>query len=173
MMILPDTIVAATSAPREAVHAAWPLVYAALQKHKVASWRSQIGAIATITVEVPPWKPIREYASGEAYEGREDLGNTEPGDGVRYKGRGFIQLTGKSNYKAYGALIGVNLIQSPNRALEPEIAAEVFALYWKWKKVAAACDIPDWRKVRKLVNGGYNGWKHFAAIIDKLDVRDE
>jgi len=173
MMILPDTIVEVTGAPRNAVHVAWPLVYAALEKHGVASWRSQIGAIATINVEVPKWKPIKEYASGEAYEGRLDLGNTEPGDGVRFKGRGFIQLTGRSNYRAYGRLMDINLERAPNLALEPEIAAEVFALYWKWKKVAAACDEPNWRKVRKLVNGGYNGWKEFAAIIDKLDVRDE
>jgi hypothetical protein len=168
MMLLPDTIVAATGAPRDAVHANWPLVYAALEKHGVASLRSQIGAIATIAVEVPPFKPIPEYASGEAYEGRADLGNTQPGDGKRYKGRGFIQLTGRANYRAYGRLMDVDLEKTPRLALEPEIAAQVFALYWKWKKVAAACDAADWKRVRRLVNGGLNNWTLFYKVVKAL-----
>lgn len=175
-MILPDAIVAATGAPREAVHANWPLVYAALEKHGVASLRSQVGAIATICVETGvsvkgknlTFQPINELASGEAYEGRADLGNTQPGDGKRFKGRGYIQLTGRTNYRAYGKLMGVDLEGSPALALDPKNAAEVFALYWKWKKCAAAADAGDWKAVRRRVNGGLNGWKPFYKTIVAL-----
>jgi putative chitinase len=60
-----------------------------------------------------------EYASGQAYEGRADLGNTRPGDGPRYKGRGLIQLTGRANYVQYGKLLGLNLADNPELAADP------------------------------------------------------
>jgi hypothetical protein len=167
-MITADSIVTATGAPREHVHEHWPTIYDALAKYKVASLRSQVGAAATVAIECPPFKPIPEYASGEAYEGREDLGNIHPGDGVRYKGRGFIQLTGRRNYRSYGKLLGVDLESHPEEALYPETAAQVFALYWKWKKVAAACDAADWKHVRRLVNGGLNGWARFYKVVQAL-----
>ena len=172
-MVPVERVIQATGAPAQSVRTHWPTIYAALQERGIASWRSQIGAVATVTVECPPWEPIPEYATGEAYEGREDLGNTEPGDGRRYKGRGFIQLTGRTNYRQYGKVLRLDLEGNPKLALLPSVAADIFAEYWLAKKVYAACDKPDWRRVRKLVNGGYNGWKPFAAIIDKLDVRDE
>ena len=167
-MILPDTVVTATGAPRDAVHAAWPLVHAALVEKRIGSLPTQIGAIATINTEVPPWKPIREYASGEAYEGRADLGNTQPGDGKRYKGRGFIQLTGRANYREYGRLLKVDLEKNPDLALDPEVAAKVFAEYFKSRHVYNACDASDWKKVRKLVNGGLNGWEKFDKVVQAL-----
>jgi Predicted chitinase len=175
-MLLPDAIVAATGAPRDAVHANWPLVYAALEKLGVAGLRSQIGAVATIAIETGvtvkgknlTFQPIAELASGAAYEGRVDLGNISPGDGKRYKGRGYIQLTGRRNYRSYGKLIGVDLEAHPEEALDPETAAQLFALYWKWKKVAAACQAADWKRARQLVNGGLNGWTPFYKIVQAL-----
>lgn len=175
-MLLPEAVQQATGAPLAAVRANWPLVYAALDKYGVASLRSQIGAVATIAVETGitvkgknmMFQPIAELASGEAYEGRADLGNTQPGDGKRFKGRGYPQLTGRGNYRAYGKLIDVDLEAHPERALEPEISAQLFALYWKWKKVAAACEAADWKKVRRLVNGGLNGWTPFYKIVQAL-----
>jgi hypothetical protein len=181
MMLLPEAVQQATGAPLEAVCANWPLVYAALEQYGVASLRSQIGAIATIAVETGvsvkgkngklvnmTFQPISELASGEAYEGRVDLGNFQPGDGKRYKGRGYIQLTGRSNYRSYGKLLDVPLESDPKLALDPETAAAVFALYWKWKKCAAACDAGDWKKVRRLVNGGLNGWTPFYKVVKAL-----
>jgi predicted chitinase len=62
----------------------------------------------------------------------------------------------------------VNLERTPTLALDPKIAAEVFALYWKWKKCAAACDAADWKQVRRRVNGGLNGYKRFYEVVKNL-----
>src|SRR4030095_6570556 len=66
-----------------------------------------------------------EYASGAAYEGRRDLGNTQPGDGRRFKGRGLIQLTGRANYHALGGKLGVDLENNPEMAAEPKLSLRV------------------------------------------------
>lgn len=121
-----------------------------------------VGALATIRIEVGrAYKPIREYASGQAYEGRVDLGNTQPGDGVKYAGRGLIQVTGRSNYALYGQKLGLDLINNPDVALDLEVSAKILAHYFKDRKVIEACLNKEWNRVRMLVNGG-NG----------IDVRD-
>lgn len=130
------------------------------------------GAMATIRVEVGKrFKPIMEYASGEAYENRRDLGNINPGDGVHYKGRGFIQLTGRSNYAIFGQKIGLDLISNPDLALDTEVGAKILAQYFKDRGVVEACLSQDWLRVRKLVNGVNratglpNGWADFQIVL--------
>lgn len=132
------------------------------------------GAMATVRVEVGKnFKPIMEYASGQAYENRADLGNTSPGDGVRYKGRGYIQLTGKSNYAIYGQKLGLDLISSPGLALDVKVGAKILAQYFKDRGVMEACIAKDWLRVRKLVNGVNrttglpNGWSEFQNVINQ------
>jgi hypothetical protein len=66
---------------------------------------------------------MMELADGWDYEGREDLGNTKPGDGPRFKGRGFVQITGRRNYRIWSDKLGINLIDNPEKAALPEIAA--------------------------------------------------
>lgn len=100
-----------------------------------------------------------EMASGQAYEGRKNLGNTEPGDGVRYKGRGIIQLTGRYNYQKFGKLIGVDLENNPELAARPDIAVRVALDYWFSSGAHEAAKWGDYRKVTRLINGGYNGWE--------------
>lgn len=81
--------------------------------------------MATAHWETDLFTSMEEYASGDAYEGRADLGNTQPGDGKRFKGRGYVQLTGRRNYE-WGALAsGVDLIADPARAADPSIAARL------------------------------------------------
>lgn len=124
------------------------------------------GAMATVRVEVGKgFKPIMEYASGDAYEGRVSLGNTQPGDGRKYKGRGFIQITGRNNYNLYGHLMQIDLINNPDLALEINNSARVLALYFKQNGVIQACLREDWVRVRKLVNGGTNGLDVFLSVI--------
>jgi putative chitinase len=103
------------------------------------------------------FRTTEEFASGERYEGRADLGNDQPGDGPRYKGRGLLQLTGRANYRELGAILGVGLEQDPELAAEPVLSLKIACEYWKRRKINAACDRDDIVEVTKLVNGGSNG----------------
>lgn len=102
----------------EALLAAWD-TYGDGDAHKLAY------ILATAFHESDRFKTMEEYASGKAYEGRADLGNTEPGDGERFKGRGFVQITGRSNYQYWSTRLGIDLIADPERAEEHEIAARI------------------------------------------------
>jgi predicted chitinase len=86
---------------------------------------SQIAyVLATVQHEsANTFMPIDEYASGKAYEGRKDLGNIHPGDGVKFKGRGYVQITGRHNYEKYAKLTGKDLVNYPGLAKEPYTAA--------------------------------------------------
>lgn len=96
----------------------------------------------------------QELASGAAYEGRKDLGNTEPGDGPRYKGRGWIQITGRANYTAAGEALDLPLVDEPHRAAEPETAWRIAAWFWRMHGLA---NIDDVERVTRRINGGTNG----------------
>jgi putative chitinase len=102
-----------------------------------------------------------ELASGEAYEGRvKDLGNTEKGDGKRFKGRGLIQLTGRKNYKAYGDDIGRDLTKDGawvQVATDPVLAVGAAGWFWDTHKLNAHADADDVLKITRIINGGTNG----------------
>ncbi|KQO50660.1 glycoside hydrolase family 19 protein [Sphingomonas sp. Leaf257] len=91
------------------------------------------------------------------YEGRADLGNVKAGDGFRYRGRGILQITGRDNYRRFGALIGVNIESQPDRAAEPAIAIALACAYWTSRRINAPADRDDIEAVTKLINGGLNG----------------
>ena len=103
------------------------------------------------------FRTTEEFASGDRYEGRADLGNTQPGDGRRYKGRGLLQLTGRANYRDFGKRLGVDLESDPERAADPVLSLRIACEFWKKKKINAACDADDVVRVTALVNGGDNG----------------
>ena len=108
-----------------------------------------------------------EIASGQAYEGRADLGNTQPGDGVRYKGRGYIQLTGRANYRDYGNRLGVDLENNPDLAKDPNIAADIAIAYWQQRVDRNAARAGDVRTVTRNINGGLNGLADRQNKFDK------
>jgi putative chitinase len=100
----------------------------------------------------------RELASGDAYEGRKDLGNTQPGDGRKYKGAGYIQLTGRANYQAFS-----NFMKDPKVMEGVDYVAENYpftsaGFWWSNNKMNQLCDKnPTVEQVTLRVNGGYNG----------------
>lgn len=99
-----------------------------------------------------------EIASGSAYEGRTDLGNTQPGDGRRFKGRGLIQLTGRANYAAYSKFTGVNYLAQPERvSTDPVVAVDVSCWFWKDRGVYKLAEQDDVKAVTRRINGGFNG----------------
>lgn len=157
-------------APLANVEANWPLIRQALTAENMVDVPGMILAIATIGTETPGFAPVEERASGQAYEGRKSLGNIEPGDGPRFKGRGFIQLTGRANYTHYGPLVGADLVNHPELACGPFIAARILAIYFRERKVIDAARARDWQKARRLVNGGTNGMDRFLGLVHALEV---
>ena len=115
--------------------------------------------LAQIAHESGGLRYVRELATGEAYDGRLDLGNTEPGDGARYKGRGLIQITGRANYRDCGSALGVDLIGNPELLESPEFACRSAAWFWKSRGLNEMADRGDFKMVTKRINGGYNGYQ--------------
>jgi Protein of unknown function (DUF4231)/Chitinase class I len=151
-----------------------PGILEALQNYEILDKQVLIGLLATVRVETGGLKPIHEWGGEKyyrKYEGRRDLGNVNPGDGVKYHGRGYIQLTGRANYHSYGAKLGVQLEDNPDLALDPKVSAKILACYFKERGVATAARAGDWRKVRKLVNGGYHGWDVFSKYVERAKAR--
>ncbi len=106
-----------------------------------------------------------ELASGEAYEGRQDLGNTEPGDGRRFKGRGLIQLTGRANYAAYSQATGIDYLDQPKLlGDDPKAATDVAGWFWSSRGLNQQADRDDVTTITRIINGGYNG------LEDRIDA---
>lgn len=101
---------------------------------------------------------VREYASGAAYEGRKDLGNVQPGDGVRFRGRGLIQITGRINYAALSKAFGVDFVGSPVLLEQPLHAALSAGWYWNSRNLNALADRNLFVSITKRINGGINGY---------------
>ena len=114
--------------------------------------------LAQIAHESGELRYVEELATGEAYEGRDDLGNLYNGDGVKYKGRGLIQLTGRANYEACGEALGLDLIACPELLEEPENACRSAAWFWQSRGLNDLADRHQFLLITKIINGGTNGW---------------
>lgn len=114
--------------------------------------------VAQIAHETASFRYAEEIADGSAYEGRVDLGNTQVGDGQRFKGRGLIQLTGRANYAEYSKDSGVDYLSRPAKvATDPFVAVDVACWYWNRRKLNRFADKDDVKEVTRRINGGYNG----------------
>lgn len=125
-----------------------------------ASFLSQIGH------ESGQLQYVRELASGDAYEGRRDLGNTMAGDGRRYRGRGLIQITGRANYAACGAALGLDLLATPELLEQPVSACRSAAWFWKRNGLNELADAGDQVRVTRRINGGTNGLAERLALFE-------
>jgi len=106
----------------------------------------------------------------QRYEGRRDLGNTQAGDGPRFKGRGLLQTTGRANYTALAKATGVDCVNHPELLEEPETAVEAACRYWTARDINAAADAADTRRATLLINGGYNGLADRMKFFELLGV---
>lgn len=113
--------------------------------------------LAQVAVESGSLHYVREIASGDAYEGRKDLGNTEPGDGRRFAGRGLGQITGRSNYAACGVVLGLDLLAHPEQLEQPNPAARSAGWFWETRGLSAIADAKKFGTACRAWNGGYNG----------------
>ncbi len=138
-----------------------------LEKYGVNTHLRICHFLAQAAHESAGFKTLEEYASGAAYEGRKDLGNTKAGDGVKYKGRGIFQLTGKANYAIYGEKLGVDLVSNPKLAATAEISVQVALEYWNSKKLSVLADQGNIDRITKLINGGFNGLEDRKANLKR------
>ena len=121
--------------PLANIEANLPAVLAALAAANLADESMLLMALATIRAETEVFLPLSEGQSRfntspgghpfDLYDHRKDLGNQGPPDGASFRGRGFVQLTGRANYTHYARLTGHDLVANPSLACEPAIAAEL------------------------------------------------
>jgi predicted chitinase len=134
-----------------------PHLNKAMAEAKINTPKRQAAFVAQLAHESGEFRYFEEIASGRAYEGRRDLGNTQPGDGVRFKGRGPIQLTGRSNYRAAGEALGIDLENNPKRAADVDVGFRTAAWFWNSRSLNQYADAGNFREVTRRINGGYNG----------------
>ncbi|QSQ21607.1 LysM peptidoglycan-binding domain-containing protein [Pyxidicoccus parkwayensis] len=134
-----------------------PYLNQAMAEANITTPQRKAMFLAQLAHESGELRYMEEIASGAAYEGRSDLGNTQPGDGVRYKGRGPIQLTGRANYRAAGRALGIDLEGHPERAKDPDVAFRIAGWYWSSRNLNSYADAGNFREVTRRINGGYNG----------------
>jgi peptidoglycan L-alanyl-D-glutamate endopeptidase CwlK len=154
-----------------------PHVLKGLFDAALADQRMVLMALGTIRAETDRFLPIDEGISKfntspgghpfDLYDNRADLGNQGPPDGASFKGRSFVQLTGRANYTRYSAMLGLGdqLVQNPDLANDPVIAGNLLAAFLKdhEDQIRAALDANDLAQARRWVNGGSHG---FAAFED-------
>lgn len=157
-----------------------PIVLEALAAVNLDDKNMILMALGTIRAETASFLPISEGISHfntspsghpfDKYDNRGDLGNVGPPDGNSYKGRGFVQLTGRANYQEHGIAIGLGnqLVENPSLANQPDIAAKLLASFLKRKEQAirSALSHGDLKTARKLVNGGSHGLDNFTSAFN-------
>lgn len=157
------------------IQANLPAVIAALQAVNLGDRDMLLMALSTIRAETESFEPISEMQSRyntspnghpfDLYDHRTDLGNQGPPDGASFRGRGFIQLTGRANYTHYAQRTGLDLVSHPELACRLDVAAQLLALFLADKEPAIrqALAKNDLATARRLVNGGSNGLDRFSA----------
>lgn len=129
----------------------------AMAEARINTPKRQAAFLAQLAHESGEFRYFEEIASGAAYEGREELGNTQPGDGKRFKGRGPIQLTGRSNYRAAGKALGLDLEGNPKRAADVDVGFRTAGWFWSSRKLNTYADRGNFREITRRINGGFNG----------------
>jgi putative chitinase len=158
-----------------------PFVCNGLKERDLVDKPMVLMALATIRAETESFEPISEGRSKfntspgghpfDLYDNRRDLGNQGSGDGAKFRGRGYIQLTGRHNYQKYGQVLGKDLVENPELANDPTIAGRLLATFLKDKErqIKEALVEHDLKTARKLVNGGSHGLRRFEDAFSRGD----
>ena len=155
-----------TGADPDKVTLLYPHVVETLAEFGLTTPLRQAHFLAQLCHESGSFNYLEELASGEDYEGRDDLGNVEAGDGVRFKGRGLIQITGRTNYGDCGEALGVNLIENPERLKDPDLACRSAGWFWNTRNLSDFADRDDVDSITYRINGGYNGYDDRLHYLD-------
>lgn len=142
-------------------------INAAMDEFEINTKARQAAFIAQVGHESGQLRYVKELASGTSYEGRAGLGNTQPGDGVRYKGRGLIQITGRTNYMSLMMELDIDCIEHPEVVEEPINACRSAAWFWKTHGLNELADTSDFIKITHRINGGTNGLEDRQQLYAK------
>ncbi len=167
LLTVADVVAISPRAPSSTLNALVPDLNRTLFEFDITTPLRQAHFIAQIAHESDEFNAMEEYASGADYEWRDDLGNAFPGDGVRFKGRGLIQITGRTNYRDCGRALGVDLIANPKRLADPDLASRSAGWYWETRKLNAIADRDDIETVTRMINGGLNGFSHRQELLHR------
>ena len=134
-----------------------PLLWPALQVGKITNALRVAHFLGQCAEEGWQFSQLLEAGTGEEYEGRANLGNTRPGDGPLFKGRGIIQLTGRANYTLFSGYLDLPLDTQPDLAAQPAVALRVAVMYWTHHGLNVSADNDDLEQITRAINGGTNG----------------
>ncbi|HSY05872.1 MAG TPA: glycoside hydrolase family 19 protein [Steroidobacteraceae bacterium] len=129
----------------------------AMAEFAIDTARRRAAFLAQVAQESGELRYMREIASGQAYEGRADLGNTQPGDGPLFRGGGLLMVTGRANFTSCGEALGVELASSPGLIETPSIACRSAAWFWSTHRLNELADGDNFGQITHFINGGYNG----------------
>lgn len=164
----------APHADRNQVTSLLPHLVLTMGMYEINTSMRQAHFLAQLIHESGSFNYLEEIDPGDYLEGRTDLGNTVPGDGRRFKGRGLIQITGRSNYLACGEALGIDLIAAPTRLAEYDLACLSAGWFWSKNQINPHADRDDVERVTRIINGGLNGFEdrkyYLAAAKDVLNV---
>jgi putative chitinase len=132
----------------------------AMHEFDIDTPQREAAFIAQVAHESGEFRYVKEIATGDAYEHRADLGNLQPGDGRRFRGRGLIQITGRDNYRKCGDALGVDLVADPELLEGTVLACRSAAWFWKDHGLNELADASDFRRITIRINGGLTGWQN-------------
>jgi putative chitinase len=161
LLITPDQLrdlVPALCAATAETHAA--ALNPALAEFEIQTPRRIAAALAQFAHETGGFRTLREFGNDAyfaRYDGRKALGNRQPGDGLRFKGRGYIQITGRANYAAVADALGLPLLEQPDLAEKPKLAARLSGWWWRARGLNERADALDFYRIVQIINGGTNG----------------
>lgn len=144
-----------------------PLLSKFMAQYKIVGLHREAAFLAAIAHESDNLEKTVEDGNDayfKRYEGNKNLGNTKPGDGLRFKGRGLIQITGRWNYTALSKTANIDFVASPKLLEEPVAAVISACWFWNFKKLSPLADQDEFKEITRLVNGGYNGWANRQAL---------
>lgn len=155
-----------------------PFMQQAMEEFEINTLLREAAFLAQIAHESGEFRWMEEiWGPTEAqkrYEPRcpkaTELGNTHPGDGKRFKGRGPIQITGRANYKKYGDLLGIHLTDQPELAATPEVGFRIAGLFWKLNKLNELADQQKFEKITRCINGGLTGQADRVKYYERAKV---
>ena len=170
MILTLNQLASACGARIDRAQAFLPYIQEAIDAYGIDTPERVAAFLAQIGHESGSLRYTRELASGAAYEGREDLGNTEPGDGPRYRGRGLLQVTGRDNYRRCSLALyndTQHLLDHPEVLELPDPACRSAGWFWLAHHLNEKADAGDFERITRIINGGTDGEAARLAFYER------